>query len=317
MKFFSIFKKNNNSVYEKEKVEADSDNGIPSLHVIKMDGSRYVDISKISSDEEKLVFIRNNTELLNNGYRGFVIQKKVKSKTYVNDHSYNKNAFLLNGLVIISELGESIFHGTVVIEMNRIILNYLNTYPGYINGTGTSDIIINENTVYNPDGSFEIFPPQFPTRVLLVFEVNYKSKSKIEAFNKCRSYFGNNSINIVILLQLYSLGVGQSKKICAVVFDRSFGIVDPSAIISFGSQTITARDINKYRNLSNNTPITGSLHNNNSVNNAPNNPIYTITIQPNSLFFQNPPFPNIPPPLIIDLFTVKQKIDLIPLQYLN
>ncbi|KAM9999649.1 hypothetical protein ACTFIZ_008112 [Dictyostelium cf. discoideum] len=150
------------------------------LHVIKMDGSRYVDISKMSSNEEKLVFIRN----------------KVKSKTYVNDHSYNKNAFLLNGLVIISELGESVFHGKVVIEMNKIILIYYITNPAYIAGTGTSDIIINENTVYNPDGSFGISPPQFSPRVLLVFEVNYKSKS-----------------------------IGQSKKLCAVVFDRSFSLI--------------------------------------------------------------------------------------------
>ncbi|KAM9970702.1 hypothetical protein ACTFIR_002566 [Dictyostelium discoideum] len=281
-------------------------------------GSRYVDISKMNSNEEKIDFIRNNTELLNNGYSGFVIEKKVNSSSFTNDHSYNKNAFLLNGLVIINKLSESVFHGTVAMEINRIILNYYNTY-GYIGASGSADVIINENTVYNPDGSFEILPSQFPRRVLLVFEVNYnKLQSKKEAFNKCRRFFGNGSINIVILLCLYSLGVGcvQSghHKLCAVVFDRTFSIVDPLKIIiiiSFGSQKFTESDIRKYRNLSNNnnTPITGSLFNNDNVNNAPNNPIYTITIQPNSLFFQNPPFPNNPPVLVIDLFTVKQKID--------
>lgn len=251
---------------------------------------------------------------MSNGYNGFVIEKKVNFNSFTNDHSNNKNAFLLNGLVIINKLSESVFHGTVSMEMNRIILNYYNTY-GYIGGSGSADVIIKENTDYNPDGSFEILPSQFPRRVLLVFEVNYKSQSKKEAFNKCRCFFGNSSINIVILLHLYSLGVGQNS---AVLFDRTFSIVDPLKIISFGSQRFTEIDIRKYINLSNNnTPITGSLFNNDNVNNTPNNPIYTITIQPNSLFFQNSSFPNNLPALAIYLFTIKQKIYSIPFQYLN
>ncbi|KAM9996363.1 hypothetical protein ACTFIY_002543 [Dictyostelium cf. discoideum] len=198
--------------------------------------------------------------------------------------------------------------------MNEIISNYSRTH-GLITGSGSSDLVINENTVYNPDGSYESVSSQYPRRVLLVFEANYKAQTKTQAFRKCTDYF-NSDVNIVFLLQLWPLGVGQLKKLCFVVFDRSVSIVNPSAIISFGSEPFTACDINKYRNLSNQqTPITGYLHNNNNFNSTPNNPIFTITIQPNSLFFQNPP--GNAQPLTIDLYMLKQRIDLIPVQYLN
>lgn len=58
MKFFSKFKKNN-SDYEKEKVEDDLVNGIPSHRVIKMNNLRYLDITKMGPNEEKIIFIRN------------------------------------------------------------------------------------------------------------------------------------------------------------------------------------------------------------------------------------------------------------------
>ncbi|KAM9960657.1 hypothetical protein ACTFIW_009804 [Dictyostelium discoideum] len=313
MKFFSIFKKNN-SVYEKEKVEDDLVNGIPSHRVIKMNNLRYFDITKMGSNEEKIIFIRNNIELLKYGYIGFVVQKNINSKTFLNDHSYNKNAFLLNGLVIINKLSESVYHGRVVFEMNELISIYCRE-QGHITGSGSSDLVIDENTVYNPDGSYESVPSQYPRRVLLVFEANYKAQTKTQAFDKCTDYF-DTDVNIVFLIQLRPLGVGNLKKFCLVVFDRSVSFVNPSAIISFGSEAFTEGDINKYRRLSNQqTPITGFLHNNNTPNNTPNNPIFTVTIQPNSLFFPNPPANA--QPLTIDLYTLKQRIDLIPIQYLN
>ncbi|EEU04147.1 hypothetical protein DDB_G0270600 [Dictyostelium discoideum AX4] len=313
MKFFSKFKKNN-SDYEKEKVEDDLVNGIPSHRVIKMNNLRYLDITKMGPNEEKIIFIRNNIELLKYGYKGFVVQKNINSKTFLNDHSYNKNAFLLNGLVIINKLSESVYHGRVVFEMNELISIYCRA-QGHITGSGSSDLVIDENTVYNPDGSYESVPSQYPRRVLLIFEVNYKAQTKTQSFNKCTDYF-DTDVNIVFLLQLWPLGVSNLKKFCLVVFDGSVSIVNPSAIISFGSEGFTARDINKYRRLSNQqTPITGFLHNNNTPNNTPNNPIFTITIQPNSLFFPNPPANA--RPLTIDLYALKQRIDLIPIPYLN
>ncbi|KAM9987891.1 hypothetical protein ACTFIZ_003238 [Dictyostelium cf. discoideum] len=137
------------------------------------------------------------------------------------------------------------------------------------------------------------------------------TEKQLNFIKNCIRYFAKPSINIVVLIEIYDRNVsaGGNYKAVAVVFQRNISTVDPTSIISFGSQQLTEYDINKYNTLShNNTPITGTLHNNHNLNNIQNNPIYWITIDPPSLFL-NTPLPVGMVPFVIDLFNIKQVMD--------
>ncbi|KAM9974586.1 hypothetical protein ACTFIW_008041 [Dictyostelium discoideum] len=315
--FETLFKKKNNNVapYTKELVRKDKENGIQQLHLIKLDGNTFVDISKVGTIEKQLNFITNNMQLFID-YSGFVLEKHVDVKKFIKG-TYTDFAYLLNGLVIIDKLTESILHGRVTNFLNGILHNYCLT-SDILEASGSPTIAINANSCQQPDGSLMRIrqPPLIPNdSLLLVHEVNFKSKTIDQSFQKCIRYFAKPSINIVILIHIYDRDAlaGGDYKAVAVVFQRNISTVDPTSIISFGSQQLTAGDINKYNNLShNNTPIAGTLYNNLNINNIQNNPIYMINITPQSLFL-NTPLPVGMVPLVIDLFNVKQKIDIIPI----
>ncbi|KAM9947650.1 hypothetical protein ACTFIT_000976 [Dictyostelium discoideum] len=248
-------------------------------------------------------------------YNGFVLEKHVDVKKFIKS-AYTDFAYLLNGLVIIDKLSESILHGRVTHFLNGIIYVYCLT-SGILRGSGSSTISINSNSCQQPDGSIIRLrqPPLIPNDdILLIHEINFESKTIDHSFQKCIRYFAKSSINIVILIQIYDRDVlaGGNYKAVAVVFQRNISTVDPTSIISFGSQHLTEGDINKYNNLShNNTLITGTLHNNLNLNNIQNNQIYMISITPPSLFL-NTPLPVGMVPLVIDLFNIKQEMDRIP-----
>ncbi|KAM9980927.1 hypothetical protein ACTFIY_003237 [Dictyostelium cf. discoideum] len=244
--FERLIKKNNDvAPYTKESVKKDIENGIQQLQLIKFDGNTFLDISKISTIEKQLDFIKNNMKLFVD-YNGFVLEKNVDIKIF-SKGTYTDSAYLINGLVIIDKLYESIIHGKVTHLLNGIIYVYGIT-NGVVEGSGSPGIPIS-----------------------------------------CIRYFGRPIINIVILIQIYDRDVsaGGNYKAVAVVFQRN--TVDPTSLISFGSQQLTEGDINKYNTLShNNTPLTGTLHNNLNINNTQNNPVYMITMTPPSLFLNTP-----------------------------
>ncbi|KAM9974585.1 hypothetical protein ACTFIW_008040 [Dictyostelium discoideum] len=315
--FESLFKKKNNNVapYTKELVRKDKENGIQQLQLIKFDGNTFVDISNVGTIKKQLNFITNNMQLFVD-YSGFVLEEHVDVKKFIKG-SYTDFAYLLNGLVIIDKLSEPILNGRVSHLLNGILYVYSLT-SGILTGSGSSTIAINANSCQQPDGSLSRLrqPPLIPNdSLLLVHEVNFKSKTIDQSFQKCIRYFARPSINIVILIQIYDRDAlaGGDYKAVAVVFQRNISTVDPTSIISFGSQQLTAGDMDEYNSLShNNTPIAGTLHNNLNINNIQNNQIYMINITPQSLFL-NTPLPVGMVPLVIDLFNVKQKIDRIPI----
>ncbi|KAM9995697.1 hypothetical protein ACTFIY_001884 [Dictyostelium cf. discoideum] len=281
----SIKKKNNDfAPYTKESVKKDIENRIQQLQLIKFDEITFVDISKTGTIEKQLDFIKNNMKLFVD-YNGFVLEKHVDIKKF-SKGAYTNSAYLINGLVIIDKLNESIVHGRVTHLLNGIIYVYSIT-SGVVEGSGGTGILISANSCLQPDGSLIRLrqPPLIPNdNVLLVHEVYYKSSSISQSFQKS----------------------------VAIVFQRNISTVDPTSLISFGSQQLTEGDINKHNTLShNNTSITGSLHNNLNINNIQNNPVYMITITPPSLFL-NTPLPVGMAPLVIDLFNVKQVMDRIP-----
>ncbi|KAM9980746.1 hypothetical protein ACTFIY_003045 [Dictyostelium cf. discoideum] len=247
-------------------------------------------------------------------YNGFILDKHVDVKKFIKG-AYSDSAYLINGLVIIDKLKESIIHSKVTHFLNGIIYVYGIT-SGVVEGSGSPGIPISTNSCLQPDGSLSRYrqPPLIPNdNILLVHEVNYKSSSIDQSFQKCICYFGKPLINIVIIIQIYDRDVsaGGNYKAVAVVFQRNISTVDPTSIISFGSQQLTEGDINKYNTLShNNTSITGTLYNNLNLNNFQNHPVYMITITPPSLFL-NTPLPVGMAPLVIDLF-IKQVMDRIP-----
>ncbi|KAM9980745.1 hypothetical protein ACTFIY_003044 [Dictyostelium cf. discoideum] len=314
--FERIVKKKINDVvpYTKESVKKDIENGIQQLKLIKYDGNTFVDISKISTIEKQLDFIKNNMKLFED-YNGFVLEKHVDVRKF-SKGVYTDSAYLINGLVIIDKLNESTIHCRVTNFLSTTISVYGNT-SGVLEGSGSPTIVLNANSCQQPDGSLCRLrqPPLIPNdNILLVHEVNFKSSTISGAFQKCIRYFAKPSINIVILIQIYDRDVsaGGNYKAVAVVFQRNISTVYPTSIISFGSQQLTEGDINKYNTLShNNTPITGTLHNNLNLNDIQNNPVYMITITPPSLFL-NTPLPVGMAPLVIDLFNVKQVMDRIP-----
>ncbi|KAN0004566.1 hypothetical protein ACTFIZ_010727 [Dictyostelium cf. discoideum] len=315
--FETLIKKKSNDVapYTKELVKKDKENGIQQLQLIKFDGNAFVDISKIETIEKQLDFIKNNINLFVD-YNGFVLEKHVDFKKF-SKCTYTNFAFLVNGLVIIDKLLESILHSRVTNFLNSVISLYGIT-SGVLEGSGSPSIVLNENSCQQPDGSLCRLrqPPLIPNdNLLLVHEVNFKSKSIGQSLQKCIRYFAKPSINIVILIQIHDRDVsaGGIYKAIAIVFQRNVSTIDPTSIISFGSQQLTIGDINQYNRLShNNTPITGTLHNTLNLNNIQNNPIYMITITPPSLFL-NTPLPVGMAPFVIDLFNVKQVIDRIPI----
>ncbi|KAM9947651.1 hypothetical protein ACTFIT_000977 [Dictyostelium discoideum] len=280
-------------------VKKDKENGIQQLQIIKFDGNTFVDISKVGTIEKQLNFITNNMQLFVD-YSGFVLKEHVDVQKFIKS-TYTDFAYLLNGLVIIDKLLEPIINGRVTHFLNGIIYVYCLT-SGILTGS---------------DGSLSRLrqPPLIPNdNLLLVHEVSFKSKTIDQSFQKCIRYFAKPSINIVILIQIYERDVlaGGNYKAVAVVFQRNISTVDPTSIISFGSQQLTAGDINEYNSLSYiNTHITGTLHNNLNLNNIQNNQIYMISITLPSPFL-NSQLPVGMVPLVIDLFNVKQVIDRIP-----
>ncbi|KAM9983119.1 hypothetical protein ACTFIZ_005715 [Dictyostelium cf. discoideum] len=82
----------------------------------------------------------------------------------------------------------------------------------------------------------------------------------------------------------------QNPSSVALLFERVNSILYPSSIVSFDTQQLTNNDVNKFNHLTNHSPITGCLPNNNIVNNALNNPIFILNITPQILYDH----PNVP-----------------------
>lgn len=245
-------------------------------------------------------------------YNGFVIDKQVEINEFINGE-YVKQAYLYKRLVIINTLTESNIHAITVGIINDTLAVY-RWNNAEVGTAGTGSIVINQNTCQQPDGQLYRVP-QFPLlqNPFPVFaqEVYYKSLPPPAAMQKIILYFNVPTINALLFIQIYDrdpLDGGNFKEV-AGLYQRNFSILYPSSIISFGSQPLSANDIATYNQLSNNIPITGYLHNNNNLNNNPNNPMFIITINQETLY--NNPVPVGTGPLELNLFIVKQKMDLV------
>ncbi|KAM9973420.1 hypothetical protein ACTFIW_010509 [Dictyostelium discoideum] len=304
-------KKNNMDTYTKEKVKKDKENGVPKLNLIKVDQFSFVDISSVKLESDILKFIENNKKLLDL-YNGFVIDKHVEINEFING-DYVKQAYLYKGLVIINTLTESNIHAITVGILNDTLAVY-RWNNAEVGTAGTGSIVINQNTCQQPDGQLYRVP-QFPLlqNPFPVFaqEVNYKSLPPPAAMQKIILYFNVPTINALLFIQIYDRDPldGGNFKAVAGLYQRNFSILYPSSIISFGSLPLSANDIATYNQLSNNTPITGYLYNNNNLNNNPNNPMFIITINQETLY--NNPVLVGAGPLEFNLFIVKQKMDLV------
>ncbi|KAM9975966.1 hypothetical protein ACTFIR_009807 [Dictyostelium discoideum] len=315
MKIFSIIKKKNNSdnAYTKVIVKKDKINGIPQTKLIKYDGFTFVDISNIKSVTSQLEYIEKNKQL-EDQYDGFVLEKHVKMDTYING-DYLKQAYLFNGLIIIHKLKESNIHGSVVSTLNFMIQQYGLNNGRVVSCVGSASITINQNTCQQPDG--QLFrarqPPLIPTPYkILAIEVNYKALPPPRAIVKILRYFVIPTINVLFLFQIFDRDpVTDNFKVVVKVYERNISIVNPSQIISFGTEPLSQNDIDYFNQLTNNTPITGYLYNNNNINNNPINPMFIVSINPQSLFF-NSPIPVGVGALEINLFEVKEEMELIP-----
>ncbi|KAM9995566.1 hypothetical protein ACTFIY_001762 [Dictyostelium cf. discoideum] len=280
--FEALFKKKNNNVatYTKELVEKDKENGIQQHQLIKFDGNTLVDFSKVGTIEKQLNFIKNNMQLFVD-YNGFVVEMHVDVKKFIKG-TYTDLAYLLNGLSYPL--------------LNGILYVYCLT-SGIHRGSGSSTITINANSSQQPDGSLIRIrqPPLIPNDdILLVHEVNFKSKTIDQPFQKYIRCFERPSINIVILLQ--------------VAFIKLLHVYFNVILVKLIQHQLFHLDHNVLSY--NNTPITGTLHNNLNLNNFQNNQIYMIRITPPSLFL-NTPLPIGMAPLVVDLFNVKQEMDII------
>ncbi|KAM9972728.1 hypothetical protein ACTFIR_012096 [Dictyostelium discoideum] len=292
----------------KETIKKEELNGRPEIKLIIIENLRFVDISNIRSDKNKLEYITKNIGYLED-YDGFVLYKEISLEKFQNINISN-HAYLIEGMVIINKLNEFDLHATTVTFINCLITNYC-LVDGILTNIGGCNIIIGPNSFQCPDGQIV---RRFPNNKALLFvhEINYRSMKLKQALIKIRRYFQIPSCNVALLIHVYDrdpLYCNRFKAV-ALFFERVNSIVYPSYVVSFGTQQLTNNDVDNFNHLTNHSPITGCLSNNNIVNDELNNPIFILNITPQILYHPNVPPDNVGP-LVIDLFRVKEQIDLV------
>ncbi|EFA74696.1 hypothetical protein PPL_11665 [Heterostelium album PN500] len=246
---------------------------------------------------------------------GFILYRKYNLQDYQQSEKLPRQAFYLNGKIVITSLSVSDLHAYSVAFFVRFIDGYL--VNNQINGMapGESRISFGNNS-FTADSALSIFPipPNNYSTKPLVVEVNRKSQSVRMFFQKCRLYFNNPYINIVLGVHIWERQPAVNGSFNAISFYFQRFPNDPRVVrlISFGSAQTTSRRENKFLRYSGlqQHDLEGNLQNHPNPVIASVAP-YIISIPAVDIFGPGHIYQNLPN-LDFDLFQLKTIIEAVP-----
>ncbi|KAM9970373.1 hypothetical protein ACTFIR_002229 [Dictyostelium discoideum] len=281
-----------------------------SFDLKSIDSFSLVDLlNQFISIKERIKFSKKelgNLLLFNKNVDGIIVAKNISLEKF--DDIRNmfddiSKVMLINCFVIITDLSVPKIH-------SYGLSFFLEEAYAYNHLSNRSLWVLNELSSAIPGNGF-IQPGRAQPNVdipTVAFEIYY-SKGVSYAVARARTLFRIPGIQYVLCICIRPRDPNNNNrfKCTALVFNGDISRQNPVSIISFGTKPISQRNENQYQTITvGGVPAVGYKQTNSVQCNAPNLPMFLISI-PSTIIFNGVPNPpaNIPPALNLDLFILQ------------
>ncbi|EAL62536.1 hypothetical protein DDB_G0289871 [Dictyostelium discoideum AX4] len=287
-----------------------------SFDLKSIDSFSLVDLSnQFISIKERIKFSKKELGdllLFNKNVDGIIVAKNISLEKFDNIRNMFDDipkVMLINGFVIITDLSVSKIHAFGLSYFLVQVGAYSLTSNYSLVGLNELSIAIPGNGFVQPDSC--LLPKgraqpnvDIPT---VAFEMYY-SKGVSYAVARARILFRISGIQYVLCICIRPRDPNNNNtfKCTALVFNGVISRENPVSIISFGTKPISQINENQYQTITVGVPAVGYKRTNPVQCNAPNLPMFLISI-PSTIIFNGVPNPpaNIPPALNLDLFILQ------------
>ncbi|KAM9974847.1 hypothetical protein ACTFIW_008316 [Dictyostelium discoideum] len=288
-----------------------------SFDLKSIDSFSLIDLSnQYISIKERIKFSKKELGdllLFNKNVDGIIVSKNISLEKFDDIRNMFDDipkVMLINGFVIITDLSVSKIHsyGLSFFLEEAYAYNHLSNRSLWVLNELSSAIPINgfvqPDSCLVPKGRAQP-NVDIPT---VAFEIYY-SKDVSYAVARARTLFRIPGIQYVLCICIRPRDPNNNNrfKCTALVCNGDISRENPVSIISFGTKPISQRNENQYQTITvGGVPAVGYKQTNPVQCNAPNLPMFLISV-PSTIIFNGVPNPpaNIPPALNLDLFILQ------------